>query len=212
MKYGDVATIDGKKVFLGTVRFKDIWRYRKFHKVRWWMGTDVLTLTMYPPGKSKIKVFLHRIKTMFVNKCFEENWFVSQRLINELPLCAKENFHNISVRVHEPEYSKVKVIEKPFVVGYYMPEMTEFNSWVYGADTIAALYKYFQYSNLDVIFLRYDGKGDISSFLSLIDIYIRPSRHDGMPRLILLCEHYDIPYRWENNFEKLVEFIKRMRV
>jgi len=55
MKYGDVVldyTNKNQAVFLGTVRLKDIWKYRKRDKVRWWLGTDVLTLWMYPKGKS----------------------------------------------------------------------------------------------------------------------------------------------------------------
>jgi len=56
MKYGDVVldyTNKNQAVFLGTVRLKDIWKYRKRDKVRWWLGTDVLTLWMYPEGKSR---------------------------------------------------------------------------------------------------------------------------------------------------------------
>lgn len=209
MKYGDVATIDDKKVFLGTVRIKDLWKYRKYRKVRWWLGTDAFTLYMFPPGKSYLKVLLHRIKVILVNKYFEENWFVSQRLINELPDYYKSILNCVSVKVHEAEY--IKRIKKPFVVGYYMPELTEFNSWVYGVDIIAALYVFFKYSELDIVFLRYDGKADMSAFLSLIDVYIRPSRHDGMPRLILLCEMHDIPYCWNTDFDLLVKFIKEHR-
>ena len=204
MKYGDVVldyTNKNQAVFLGTVRLKDIWKYRKRDKVRWWLGTDVLTLWMYPEGKSRFRVKLHRIKTKLVNRFFKENWFVSEKLMKEVPF--QYRLRKCKVRVHPCDVVLKK--ENPLVVGCYMPEETVYNKWVYGYDTIEYLKRFFKDSN--VVFLRYDGKDDVTHFLSLIDCYIRPSRHDGMPRLILLCQLNNIDFYWGDSYSENIDFI-----
>lgn len=208
--YGDVLFKNGRVIFLGSFPLFKVLYYKFIDRdkrkiVRWWMGTDVLTLWCFPTGKSKIKVLLHRIKTLLLNRFVSENWFVSEGLEKEVLSLTWLKINNPKVVVHQCNPIKKK---KYFVViGYYMPEMSTFNEWVYGFDMIVKLMNTFR----NDIFLRYDGKGDIQDFLSLIDLYVRPARHDGTPRLNLLCDYNKIPYSTSRDFKELTNFIQQAK-
>lgn len=202
-KYGDVLLKDGKAIFLGSTKLKNIWKYRKYRLVRWWLGTDVLTLWMKPPGFSRIRVVLHRVKAYLLNFLFEENWFVTEKLMNEVPVFLK--LKNKKVEIHFCEDVKLK--KNPLIVGYYMPDRkNKYNWWVYGGGTIEELKEYTK--NQNIVFINYDGSYRVEDFLSVIDCYIRPSRHDGLPRILLLCQNHGIPFCYANNWQKMIDFIE----
>lgn len=203
-KYGDVVVTEDCAIFLGSFKVKNLIKFRNKKIIRWWVGTDALTMWFFPPGKSKIKILIHRIKSYLLNPLIYEHWFVSERLRNEILTKTNLNIKRSMIVVHEA--SDIVKLENPFVVGYYMPEETVYNKWVYGYTIIRSVKLYFRKDN--IVFLRYNGKDDIRVFLSLIDVYIRPSNHDGTPRLNLLCEKNNIPYTTNQDFDYLINWIK----
>lgn len=201
-RYGDVVESHSKEemLFVGSIPILKVLKYCRTHRIiKWWMGTDVLTLNIFPPGKSVFKVLLHRLKMTLLEPFISKHLFVSERLMNRSRTKKEQE-----VVVHQAKH--IEKDKKPFVVGYYLPEETEFNNWIYGKDIIERLVYLFEKEN--ILFLKYDGKYDIKVFLSEIDVYIRPSRSDGMPRLILLCEQNNIPYCWNNDLNELIYFIR----
>ena len=62
----------------------------------------------------------------------------------------------------------------------------------------------------DIVFLEMNSR-TIPAVLSLIDVYVRPSRHDGEPRLVVACKRNGIPVYYDPNFKpevyEMVNFI-----
>jgi len=79
-----------------------------------------------------------------------------------------------------------------FNVLYYYPKK-EYNKtycrWVYGKDIIDRLISLHPEYN----WVRIDGSQDLSKEFPLIDVYIRPNRHDGTSRLVQECTIQNIP-------------------
>lgn len=204
--YGDIVIKDDKAIFLGSFKTFKVLKYWLSGKkiIRWWMGTDVWTMWCVPVGKNPVKVTIHRIKSHLFNYLVSENWFVSENLMNEI-----ENLTNLKVVKPQVVIHPCNFIEKKknfLVIGYYMPKMTKFNVWTYGLDVIQIIEK----ARKNDVFLRYDGKTPVQDFLSLIDLYIRPSRHDGTPRLNLLCELNSIPYCTSRDQREILDFIEKI--
>ena len=70
--------------------------------------------------------------------------------------------------------------------------------WLYGLDIIDALSKEFDIEILD-------GSSDMEEVYKRADVYIRPTRHDGMSIMILECVSRGIPYIWSYETGKYVE-------
>ena len=159
--------------------------------IKWWMGTDALLLNESPPGINKLRVLAHRLKYRVVNETVDTHWAVSERVADNLvKFGVKEG--NILIVEHPPT-NQTKLDSEVFVVGYYLPEERrdqKYKDWVYGKDIIEELID--SYKNTSVTFFRYTGRESIS-FLNVIDCFIRPSRSDGMPRIILKCRVEGIP-------------------
>lgn len=203
-KYGDIVKsfTNQSILFVGSIPLLKVLKYYRTHKIiKWWMGTDILTMYMVPPGKSSLAVYLHRLKMKLLEPIIDYHFFVSEKLMSEAKFI--KNNDKCVVFVHQAK--SIKKDGKPFVVGYYLPESSVFNDWVYGEDMINDLIRIF--SSQNILFLCYDGKSNIKIFLNIIDVYIRPSEHDGTPRLILLCQQNNIPYCWSNNIVELIRFI-----
>lgn len=206
-KYGDIV-INYKRniaLFVGSIPFLEVIKYYRqgYTIVKWWLGTDLLTMNKFPKGKSVIKILLHRIKMKIISKYIRCHWFVSERLFRE----ANFDFNDYMIVPHQAE--NVIKRNKPLFVGYYLPD-GKYNDWVYGGDYIKKLISKFPATD-NIIFIRNKGGNVAQLFLNTIDIYIRPSRHDGFPRLVLLCERNSIPYYWSEDGnvdeEKLYSFV-----
>lgn len=102
-----------------------------------------------------------------------------------------------------------KIKHRGFMAMYYYPK-NEYNRtycrWVYGKDLIESLIEKFPY----FYWIRIDGTLDLPKIFPWVDVYIRPNRHDGSPRLIRECEIQNIPYyhsQCNPNIKEIVEFL-----
>jgi hypothetical protein len=212
--YGD--NLKGGSIYTGTVAFFGIIKdwIASVRTVRWWQGTDVLECVMYPPGKSKARVFLRRMGGLFLKRFVYNDWFVSERLKAALP----KKYHSPNKnRKDGTEWGEVwavpgqklnvtKLEHTTFNVLVYYPEKTKFNSWVYGLDIIDELIQ----RHPEVSWLFADTKLDMEKVYAITDLYLRPSRWDGMPRMILECQELGIPYYWTEDGKPDIEKISRI--
>jgi hypothetical protein len=196
-KYGDIVINLTEALFVGSIPISQVIKYKVFFKkriIKWWMGTDALEMRMTPPGKSRIKRLLHVIKMNLLELAIDEHWVVNECLKNDYKKLA-----NAKIVIHSPEIKKAKKI---FIVAYYFPQDTKFNRWKYGYDIVEQLKEAFP----NIIFLQLF-RTIPESVWKVIDCYIRPSRHDGTPRINLRCEIENIPYKYSSDFKpKFNEF------
>jgi hypothetical protein len=189
--------------------------------IKWWMGTDAFTLHEMPPGLNKLRIKLHRIKYRILNHTIDWHWAVSEMVADNL---VKFGIPEEKIRIveHPPQHQS-KLDPEVFVVGYYLPEkdgQQDYKDWVYGKDIIEELIKI--YKDTSITFFRYTGKESLS-FLNVIDCFIRPSRSDGMPRILLKCGIEKIPcemsvdgnpkaYNFQEFIEGVIEHNRRQGV
>ena len=98
-----------------------------------------------------------------------------------------------------------------FTILYYYPKR-EYNRkycrWVYGKDIIEALANHYY---PEFMWVGVDGTKDMSRIMPFVDVYLRPNRHDGTPRLVEECWANGIPYYWSNSepdMEAIFQFIQ----
>jgi len=172
-------------------------------KICWWMGTDALTLIKNPPGNKiwHCKLFFYRIKWRILIRFFDEHWVVEKHLGKYLK---KYGVKNIKVKYDDPLYGKVeKKKHDGFNILYYCPIKAvnlggmKYIHWVYGYDIFLELQKRLKGVN----YIHVKGGTDMNKIYPIIDLYIRPNRHDGMPRIILECIKNNIPFYWSKNWK-----------
>jgi hypothetical protein len=160
--------------------------------IKWWMGTDALTMWFKPPGRRFALVMLHRIKMLLLEPFIYRHWLTGPRLIDSL---RRSKFIDLDkARIVFWPGKMHRGVEKSehdgFNILYYHPSNSgEFERWVYGIDIIEQL----QARCTDVTWIRIDGSQDMREIFPVVDLYLRPSRHDGQPRINLECEINDIP-------------------
>ncbi len=185
--------------------------------VKWWLGTDALTMWFKPPGKRLTLVILHRIKMLLLEPFIYRHWFTGPRLIASLQRWRFFNEKKALIVLHPSKLHKSlkKSAHKGFNVFYYHPKNSgEFERWVYGIDIIEQLQE-----RVDgVRWIRVDGSQDMREIYPIVDMYIRPSRHDGQPRINIECEINKIPvfYSADGNpdvllFEKEIRRVQRQK-
>lgn len=176
-------------------------------------GSDILYATRSLGGKkfpTKWTKYLYFLGMTFFAKLsdfFVERFYVvSPHLISELaPLKLRER---VSVLVDPPQ--DVSMIEKKphegFNVLYYrgLGGNQKFKDWVYGKDIVDELKK-----RLAVNIIEVNGNSDMKEIYPIVDFYVRPNRHDGMPRMIKECEKLNIPYYWSKENPD-IDTIERM--
>lgn len=179
-------------IFVGTIPFWKVIaaRVKGLAPVKWWMGTDALTMWLTPPGKSAIMVAIHRLKMRLLDFFIAHHWVVSPRLLADLQK-SKLDLSKLAIAVHPPKYhARIKKIPHDgFNILYYDPGEGEYSNWVYGIDIIDEIKNRLS----DVNWIRVDGRQNMKEIFPIVDLYIRPSRHDGAPRILLECEINCIP-------------------
>jgi len=188
--------------------------------IKWWTGTDALKLVMYPPNNNQFlkncTVFFYRIFWKFAWKYFH-HYAVSINLKHKLVKFGIPP-EKIKIEAMHPEYFDIrKKPHKGFNVLYYRPYPNrgffgpnqKLKDWLYGYDIIQAIKPKLPFVN----WIEVRGDSDMRKIYPVVDLYIRPNRHDGMPRMVLECIRYKIPYYWELNVseDKLIEFIKEIK-
>lgn len=171
-------------------------------KIAWWKGTDALTLITNPPGNKTwyVKLFLYRIKWKILYRLFDVHWVVNKQLKEHLVRFGISE-KKIEIWAEPPAY--IEKVEKKkhdtFNVLFYMPVRPQnlggmkYLKWLYGYDIYLNLKLYF-FDQKDIRFVWVDGNFDMKSIYATTDLYIRPSRHDGQPRMIMECVVNEIPY------------------
>jgi len=168
--------------------------------IKWWLGTDALTMWYFPPGKNKMLVILHRIK-MWVISPFVEHWATGKILLSDISTIVSDNCKIVYWPGKYQEKLKKKE-HKGFNILYYHPtepgsvtklypvkNKISFVAWKYGLDIIEELKRKIP----NVTWVPVDGTLDMENVYPCIDLMVRPSRHDGAPRINVECELNDIP-------------------
>lgn len=205
MKHGENIRKEGKSIYFGTVPtfkiIKDV--VRGISVVKWWVGTDALIMRLYPPGMKKRHVLLHRIKMRLLGPLISEHWVVSESLLRSLPkLSAK-----IVPMLYKPTVYK-KIPHAGCNVLVYQPGRNDYEKWVYGWDITQDLIRRWPQLSWHIV----DGKADMSKVYPRIDLYIRPTRHDGDPRMVREAVINNIPYYWSQDGDPNVKEISQWLV
>jgi glycosyltransferase involved in cell wall biosynthesis len=181
--------------------------------VRWWLGTDVWLLWAFPKGRGRLSVIKHRLKYHLTKFLVTENWVTSEILEEELIAC---HVRRTKVRYHIRGMltEKIKKIPHDLVnIAYYYPKNSgDFQRYVYGIDLIEKLELMFPYPIVNWIPL--DGKFTMREVYSIVDAVVRPSRHDGRPRILEECKLNSIPYYWSESgtpdLDSMSEFVTKV--
>jgi hypothetical protein len=182
------------------------------------MGTDALKLDTFPPGKWiwPIRIVMERIVMKLIEPLTSEHWIVHERLRKHL-LSFGIADKKIKVVVDPPLYPDpiAKIKHDYFTVLFYCPPGTDnkFTSWKYGLDVyMDALEQLELDSSYPIKFIQVDGTEDMKDIYAITDCYVRPSRHDGEPRMILECKINNIPYYYSEDgkpdADDLIKFIE----
>ena len=164
-----------------------------------WTGSDVLFLETYPPGTRflfRVKIFFHRIAVRMIQPFLEVNYVVNERLKDKLEARGfrkMEVFDNKTRVLHATKYEKQQ--HEGFNVLYYIPvgkRNQKFIDWLYGWDRLQE----YRIKNPKHNIVMVHGDSDMSKIYPIIDFYYRPTRHDGMSRIILECKIQEIPFDW----------------
>lgn len=194
-QWGKHIELDDKVIFVGEVPLKQMllaWRKKKI--VRLWIGSDVLLLRMFPPGRGKFSVLKHRVKTWLTEPFIDQHWIYGEQLFKEFKQVWSGR--KASLRLcRAPIESVVKVPYEGVSIAYYHPKDDVFSRWVYGIDLIELLIKRFPRVN----WVKLDGTLNPKYFFQFLTGYLRPSRSDGLPRLLMECRENSIPTYWSEN-------------
>jgi len=176
-----------------------------------WTGTDVLFMNQYPKSlrfRFKVKIFFFRILVKILDRYYiDRNWVVADHLGKELSLkkpIMKIDYPRSSLNYqHLIKYPKRK--HKEFYVLYYFPvgkNNVEFHKWLYGWDIYILLKEYY---GDRITWVVVGGRSNMSATYPVIDFYLRPNRHDGMPMMVKECIANDIPYYWSRENPSIID-------
>jgi hypothetical protein len=167
-------------------------------------GTDTLFLNQYPPGVFfKIKVFVFRLLVRVLDWWFiERNLVVAENLRAELHL--RKPVFVCRLPFEPVVYGKEK--HNRYNILYYLPKTKhmDFNRWLYGMDVIDSLKRHF---SCRINWIEVNGTQNMPEIYPIVDLYLRPTRHDGDPVMVKECQANGIPYFWSRDVEKMKRFI-----
>lgn len=213
MTWRDIIWYEGKYVHAGITDLSFYHKYPKAGHVFWWWGTDALTLDTFPPGKWYwyAKIWLRRRKLRrIVDKV--EHWVVHEVLIKHLVNFGIEE-SRIKVVPCPVRYKQAveKRLHKGFNILYLYPEGNDnprLKRWKYGIDIIQELKR--QLTDYDIRWICANGKMDLNEVWGIVDFYLRPSRHDGDPRMVKEAMINGIPYYYREDFKHDLSEIKKI--
>lgn len=172
-----------------------------------WVGNDVLFMNKYPKGtrfRFKCKIFAFRIIVKILDRYYiKRNWVVADHLKHELdlrnPIMKIDYPRSSPDHLHLVKYKKIK--HDGFNILYYWPQTDnlkkgnrKFHEWLYGYGIYAELTLRLTEYNINWIIV--DGTKDMKEIYPIVDFYLRPNRHDGMPFMVKECIANDIPFYW----------------
>ena len=178
--------------------------------IRHWRGSDVLKIFMNPYPKTSLQFY-----TLYINRLFDwasrsfvtENWVTHKHLV---PHLENKGIHVDRVQHGTSQiFSDFKRIKHDNInILYYMPKTKNqrYANWVYCWDIVREIKEIFKD---DADFIEVDGTQDMSKVYPIVDYYIRPSRWDGMTRMIQECQQLGIPYFWDETFTPTLDELIR---
>lgn len=209
-QWGRHIEFTDKIIFVGelpTKRMLKAWRKKKI--IRWWIGSDVLLLRMFPPGRGKLSVVKHRLKTWLTEPFIDEHWIYGNQLFKEF----KEVWSGRKAQrrlCRAPIEAISRVPSSSINIAYYHPRDDRFSRWVYGVDLIENLMMLYPQVN----WIKLDGTLNPKYFFQSLSGYLRPSRSDGLPRIVEECKIHSIPFYWSElrnpNLEEMCEFVESL--
>lgn len=209
--YGQNVIAGVQSIFVGEISFLKVLqqKLRGYKIIRWWVGTDVLLLHKFPPGRGKLSVFLHRIKARLFDLLIDQHWIDGYKLLDEFKTMRPHL--NSTLRLWTGRHGKYKKRRHLGLnIAYYDPLPDTFSRWKYGVDLIEKLIVLFPQVN----WIKLDGSFDMEETYPFLDGYIRPARHDGWPRIVVECKVNDIPVYWNEDYKPNLEdmsiFVKNL--
>lgn len=195
--------IDWDNTVIGTMlpafHWKFVWaKCKKFHTVKRWVGTDVLKLKL---------CWWYRWQAVICNWFIDEHCFVSEKLKQEF----LEIFPSEKVRTEMWDAEAEDYVRR-FNVLFYVPQTKRYGvnmDWVYGWDIIRELFKKYPEWN----WIWADGKIPKNALLEVYhraDVLLRPTRHDGEPRMVREAKKIGVPVVWEPDKMNLKYAEKRL--
>jgi hypothetical protein len=197
------------------------WNYPR--RIAWWYGTDALKLVKYPPTSHRswyVRIFLERMFWRLFGWLYSEHWACSDLVRSDLVRFGIDP-RKIRLEVNregfEPKKYK-RINHAGFNVVYYRyisKKNQVFKDWLYGYDVIQAVER--QLDLKGVVFLQIVWNEDhldtdLDAIVPVTDLYIRPNRHDGESRLVMLFDHNNIPVYYTHDdivpFHAKVEALK----
>lgn len=176
-----------------------------------WQGTDSYLLNKFPRQMKWSKIFYVSALRLFakISDIFaQEHYSCGQRVENNLKRFGiKKPIKQFKDIVWYPNKFKKKA-HKEFNVLYYFPSNTKWNRWLYGYDFFIVVKDILAY-NQNIRFIVVDGSQDMNKIYPITDFMIRPTRHDGHPRMIDECIINDIPYYYSEDGNPSVIYICR---
>lgn len=165
-----------------------------------WTGTDVMRLNNTYKRKLLKRPYwiLFRLIVRFFDMTMIEGHTTNCEWLREelLEFGFKKKIEIQLTPLKHPEWYQ-KVPHTLFNVLYYKPPQPDikFRDWVYGVDLIQRLRKEYMKT---IQFISVDGEDDMKRIYPLIDMYLRPNRHDGYSRMVRECDIQGIPYYWSH--------------
>lgn len=189
------------RIFVGEFPFTGVVKAFLLGKkvIKFWCGSDALLMLEFPPGRGKLSVLRYRLKMRLLAPLISGHWFNGHGLFQAL---AKFGFEPAQVNLW---VGQDQVFEKEphegFNVVYYAPTDSVYGYWVYGVDIIDQLIPMFPEFN----WIKLNGKNAMSEVWPTADVYIRPSRWDGYPRLVREARLNGVDVIFSEKFDLTVE-------
>lgn len=118
------------------------------------------------------------------------------------------------IQYKTPVTLKIKKIpHKSFNILLYRPHCSnKLREWIYGFDLMDIL-KQDLPKTLCVTFIEVDGYADMTKIYPVVDVYVRPNRHDGESRMVRECVLNNIPcyFTLENpDYDDMKDYIQNI--
>ena len=204
--YGKIVTVGKRAIYMGEISLLHAlkMRLKGYNVVRFWCGSDVILLHKFPPGRGKLSVILHRIKAFLLGYIVESNFMDGNGLLAEIGGVKWLRLKNLEMKLWPGKHEKYpKQAHEGINIGYYQPNDSVFSRWKYGIDFLedaVAMQHQLKVDPATLNWIKLDGKQDMSQIYPILDLYVRPSRHDGWPRINSECEENGIPVIYDETF------------
>jgi hypothetical protein len=158
-----------------------------------WQGTDSLYLVKFPKQLKWTKIFYIIALRVFakLGDIITAEHLCCGPLVkkNLVKFGMKKPLIDYASPIHIPQMQKT--IHSTFNILYYKINKTRMQQWLYGYDIYLQIKKYYR-NEIDINFIEVDGSFHMGNIYPITDLYIRPNRHDGNPRMKREAETYGI--------------------